>query len=96
MSSDDEGQGGFFQETNNNYDIYSHEEESEQFQTVIIKNLTGPKRVAPGQSSLGNNQNLLKTYLDQANAGGGPTLAGNEADLFHKTRESKSSNSQWS
>jgi hypothetical protein len=96
MSSDDEGQGGFFQEINNNYDIYSQEEESEQFQTVITKNLLAPKRVAPAHSSLGNDQNLLKTYLDQGNTGGGATLAGDEAGLFHKTRESKSSNSQWS
>jgi hypothetical protein len=96
MSSDDEGQGGFFQDANNNYDIYSQEDESEQFQTVITKNLLGPKRVGPGQSSLGNDQNLLKTYLDQNNAGGGATLAGDEAGLFHKTRQSKSSNSQWS
>ncbi len=52
MSSDDEGQGGFFQDTNN-YEIYSHEDDDEQFQTVITKTLGGPKRVAPGQSSLG-------------------------------------------
>jgi len=100
MSSDDEGQGAFFQVTNNNnnYDIYSQqdEDEEEQFQTVITKNLGGPKRVAPGHhsSSLGTDQNLLKTYLDQA---GGARSAGEEAGgLFHKTRDSKSSDSQWS
>jgi hypothetical protein len=101
MSSDDEGQGAFFQvnTNNNNYDIYSQqndEDEEEQFQTVITKNLGGPKRVAPGHhhSSLGTDQNLLKTYLDQA---GGAPLGGEEAGgLFHKTRDSKSSDSQWS